>query len=104
VVLRAARYRDETERVEFGELHIFCGPNFILTVRHSESPDLSAVRTRMENDPDLLRLGTEAVLYAILDAVVDGYARWWPACRTTSTRSKPKCSVAIPEFRVASTN
>lgn len=70
VVLRAARYRDETERVEFGELHIFCGPNFILTVRHSESPDLSAVRTRMENDPDLLRLGTEA----ILDAVVDGYA------------------------------
>ena len=74
VVLRAARYRDETERVEFGELHIFCGPNFILTVRHSESPDLSAVRTRMENDPDLLRLGTEAVLYAILDAVVDGYA------------------------------
>ncbi|KJF20870.1 transporter [Rhodococcus sp. ACPA4] len=74
VVLRAARYRDETERVEFGELHVFCGPNFVLTVRHSESPDLTAVRTRMENDPDLLRLGTEAVLYAILDAVVDGYA------------------------------
>ncbi|MFE3289512.1 magnesium and cobalt transport protein CorA [Rhodococcus sp. NPDC059234] len=74
VVLRAARYVDETERVDFGELHIFCGPTFVLTVRHSESPDLSAVRTRMENDPDLLRLGPEAVLYAILDAVVDGYA------------------------------
>ncbi|AOW91678.1 transporter [Rhodococcus sp. WMMA185] len=74
VVLRAARYCDETERVEFGELHIFCGPNFVLTVRHSESPDLSAVRRRMESDPDLLSLGTEAVLYAILDAVVDGYA------------------------------
>jgi magnesium transporter len=74
VVLRAARYVDESERVDFGELHVFVGPTFVLTVRHSESPDLSAVRHRMENDPDLLRLGPEAVLYAILDAVVDGYA------------------------------
>ncbi|MFD4366792.1 magnesium and cobalt transport protein CorA [Rhodococcus sp. NPDC058521] len=74
VVLRAARYCDDTERVEFGELHVFCGKTFVLTVRHSESPDLSAVRARMESDPDLLRLGPEAVLYAILDAVVDGYA------------------------------
>lgn len=74
VVLRAARYMDERERVDFGELHIFCGPTFVLTVRHSESPDLSKVRTRMENTPDLLRLGPEAVLYAILDAVVDGYS------------------------------
>jgi magnesium transporter len=74
VVLRAARYVDETERVDFGELHVFCGPTFVLTVRHSESPDLSAVRSRMEHDPELLRLGPEAVLYAILDAVVDGYA------------------------------
>ncbi len=74
VVLRAARYVDETEEVEFGELHIFTGPGFVLTLRHAESPNLAAVRQRMENDPDLLRLGREAVLYAILDAVVDGYA------------------------------
>lgn len=74
VVLRAARYVDRTERVDFGELHVFCGRNFILTVRHAESPDLSAVRARMENHPELLRLGPEAVLYAICDAVVDGYA------------------------------
>jgi magnesium transporter len=74
VVLRAARYRDETEDVDFGELHIFLNPDFVLTVRHSEAPDLSGVRRRLEADPDLLRLGTEAVLYAILDAVVDGYA------------------------------
>lgn len=74
VVLRAARYLDESESVDFGELHIFCGPTFVLTVRHSESPDLSAVRDRMEGDPELLKLGPEAVLYAILDAVVDGYA------------------------------
>ncbi|NKS75922.1 transporter, partial [Rhodococcus hoagii] len=74
VVLRAARYLDESETVDFGELHIFCGPTFVLTVRHSESPDLSNVRDRMESDPELLKLGPEAVLYAILDAVVDGYA------------------------------
>jgi magnesium transporter len=74
VVLRAARYLDATEEVDFGELHIFVGRNFILTVRHSEAPDLAMVRRRMEDDPELLRRGTEAVLYAILDAVVDGYA------------------------------
>jgi magnesium transporter len=74
VVLRAARYLDEVEEVEFGEIHVFVGSNFVLTVRHSQAPDLAAVRRRMESDPDLLRLGPEAVLYAILDGVVDGYA------------------------------
>jgi len=74
VVLRAARYLDEVEEVSFGEIHLFVGANFVLTVRHSQAPDLAAVRRRMESDPDLLRLGTEAVLYAILDGVVDGYA------------------------------
>jgi len=74
VVLKAARYRDEIEEVEFGELHLFLGKEFAITVRHSESPDLSRVRRRLESEPDLLAKGSEAVLYAILDAVVDGYA------------------------------
>lgn len=74
VVLRAARYVDETEEVEFGEVHVFLGPDFVITVRHSEAPDLAAVRRRLESNPDLLRLGPEAILYAILDRVVDGYA------------------------------
>ena len=73
VVLRAARYLDDVEEVEFGELHVFVGKDFLITVRHAESPDLSDVRHRLESDPELLALGTEAVLYAILDAVVDGY-------------------------------
>ena len=74
VVLRSARYLDDVEEVEFGEIHLFVGANFVLTVRHSQAPDLAAVRRRMEDDPELLSLGPEAVLYAILDSVVDGYA------------------------------
>ncbi|MFJ3892211.1 magnesium and cobalt transport protein CorA [Streptomyces sp. NPDC090083] len=74
VVLSAARYLDTTEEVDFGELHVFVGPDFVITVRHGAAPDLSAVRQRMEETPELLKLGPEAVLYAILDAVVDGYA------------------------------
>ncbi|MCG0283873.1 magnesium and cobalt transport protein CorA [Streptomyces sp. PSAA01] len=74
VVLRAARYLDAPEEVDFGELHVFVGPDFVITVRHGAAPDLSAVRTRMESTPELLALGPEAVLYAILDAAVDGYA------------------------------
>ncbi|MGP3982184.1 magnesium and cobalt transport protein CorA [Streptomyces sp. KR80] len=74
VVLRAARYLDDPEDIDFGELHVFVGADFVITVRHGAAPDLSAVRHRMEAAPELLRLGPEAVLYAILDAVVDGYA------------------------------
>lgn len=73
VVLRAARYLDALEEVDFGELHVFVGPDFVITVRHGAAPDLSAVRRRMEDTPELLKLGPEAVLYAILDSVVDGY-------------------------------
>jgi magnesium transporter len=73
-VLRAARYKDDVEEVEFGEIHVFVGSNFVLTVRHSDAPDLGRVRRRMEDDPELLARGPEAVLYAILDSVVDGYA------------------------------
>lgn len=74
VVLRAATYLDDVEEVEFGEIHVFVGPRFVVTVRHSRTPDLAAVRRRMEGDPELLARGPEAVLYKIMDGVVDGYA------------------------------
>ena len=73
VVLRPARYLDAPEEVEFGEVHMFVGPNFAITVRHAESPDLGRVRKRLQNTPDLLVLGPQAVLYAVLDEVVDEY-------------------------------
>ncbi|NQX04087.1 magnesium and cobalt transport protein CorA [Rathayibacter sp. VKM Ac-2856] len=74
VVLRPARYVDSAETVVFGELHVFVGPDFVVTIRHADSPDLAAVRKRLEGDPQLLARGPEAVLYAILDQVVDEYA------------------------------
>lgn len=46
-VLRPARYLDDVEKVEFGELHVFVGPDFVVTVRHAESPNLAKVRRRM---------------------------------------------------------
>lgn len=74
VVLRPARYLDAEEEVEFGEVHVFVGRDFVVTVRHAEEPDLGQVRRRLESDPILLAHGPEAVLYAILDEVVDRYA------------------------------
>lgn len=73
VVLRPARYIDSHEVVEVGEVHLFLGPDFVITVRHAEEPDLGAVRRRLEDDPALLAHGPFAVLYAVLDKVVDDY-------------------------------
>jgi len=73
VVLRPARYLDAAEEVEFGELHVFVGPGFVVTIRHAEAPNLGKVRRRLEAAPELLAMGPEAVLYAVLDEVVDEY-------------------------------
>ncbi len=73
VVLRPARYVDPTEVVEIGELHVFIGKEVVVTIRHAVEPDLAEVRERLENEPDLLKLGPLAVLYAILDRIVDDY-------------------------------
>ncbi|WP_448721460.1 magnesium and cobalt transport protein CorA [Microbacterium natoriense] len=74
MVLRPARYLDAAEEVEFGEVHVIVGPDFVVTIRHAEAPDLGRVRRRLEGDPALLRRGPEAVLYAIVDEVVDEYS------------------------------
>jgi len=73
-VLRPARYIDAKEEVEFGEVHIFTGPDFVITVRHAETPNLGEVRKRLEKRPERLALGPEAVLYEIIDQVVDEYS------------------------------
>ncbi|MET1021035.1 MAG: magnesium/cobalt transporter CorA [Arthrobacter sp.] len=72
-VLRPARYLDESETVEFGELHIFTGGNFVVTVRHAETAGVAQVRRRLEEHREFLVHGPEAVLYALMDQVVDDY-------------------------------
>jgi magnesium transporter len=74
VVLKSARYLDSSRTVEFGEIHAFVGPDFIVTVRHGEASSLQGVRQAIENEPDLLRRGPAAILYVIMDHVVDDYA------------------------------
>jgi magnesium transporter len=74
VVLRTARYVDELEEVEFGEVSIFIGPGFIITVRQGVASDLHEARLRLERHPKLLEEGPSSVLWAILDKIVDDYA------------------------------
>lgn len=74
VVLRPARYLDADERVEFGEVHVFVGGDFVVAIRHAEKPDLGRVRARLEAAPELLARGPLGVLYAIVDQIVDEYA------------------------------
>jgi len=73
-VLKSARYLDESESVEFGEIHVFVGADFVVTVRHGEASTLDRVRRRLESMPELLCRGPEAILYAIMDRLVDDYA------------------------------
>ena len=73
VVLKTARYVDSAEVVEFGEILIFLGKGFLVTVRHGPASDLHDVRRHLENDPERLTGGPGAVLHAIVDRVVDDY-------------------------------
>lgn len=72
-VLRPARYIDSSERVEFGEVHIITGANYAIVIRHSETPDLSTVRAQLEDNPERFDDGPDAVLFAVLDEIVDQY-------------------------------
>jgi magnesium transporter len=74
LVLKTARYVDPSEVVELGELLVFLGHDFVITVRHGEASSLKPVREALENDPERLRAGPGAVLHAILDRVVDDYS------------------------------
>ncbi len=73
VVLKVLDYVEETSDVETGQVSIFAGPGYALTVRYGPVGELGGVRTRLEAREDLMRSGPAAVLYGVLDHVVDGY-------------------------------
>jgi len=74
VVIKTARYVDPDEVVRIGEILVFLGHDYIVTVRHGEASSLHEVRERLEQTPELLRCGPGAVLHAALDKVVDDYS------------------------------
>jgi magnesium transporter len=74
VIVRTARYDGDDEEVDFGEISVFVAPTFVITVRQGVATDLTGVRQRLEERPELLATGSVSVLWAVLDAVVDTYA------------------------------
>ncbi|MFF3887652.1 magnesium/cobalt transporter CorA [Streptomyces sp. NPDC001914] len=73
VVLKPVSYEPQSDTVTSGEVMVFVGDSFVVTVRHGEESPLKAVRRRLESDPETLRHGPTAVLYSIADATVDHY-------------------------------
>jgi magnesium transporter len=74
IVLRTTRYDDAKEEVEFGEIHLFAGPDYVVAVRQGEASELIGVRKRLDTHEDLLEAGPSAVVWAIVDKVVDDYS------------------------------
>ncbi|MFI5762415.1 magnesium and cobalt transport protein CorA [Streptomyces sp. NPDC051563] len=86
VALKTIWYVEKDGAVETGEVMLFVGPRFVLTVRHgSVDPCVEAAR-RLDAGPDMLRFGTWAVLHAVLDVAIDGYGDAAAGVRTALNR------------------
>lgn len=72
-VFKLLGYVEETSDVETGQIAVFVGPSYVLSVRQGEPGDLTGLRRRLEANHELLTTGPLAVLHGILDVVVDGY-------------------------------
>jgi magnesium transporter len=79
MVLKTATYVEHehltatSEVVDTGEVMVFLGPHYVITVRHGQHGGLKELRSRLEEQPDLLCLGPAAVLYSVADLVVDTF-------------------------------
>ncbi len=72
-MLKTLRYVEETSDVETGEVMVFLGDRFVVTVRRGDANPLAGVRARLEQNAEHLSLGPAAVLHAVMDSVVDNY-------------------------------
>jgi hypothetical protein len=73
IVYKTAQYDDRKGTIEFGELDIFLGVGFVIAVRHGAAGDPRRTQFRLEERPELLKVGPAAVVWGILDMVVDDY-------------------------------
>jgi magnesium transporter len=73
LVLKTVRYVDTSEVVDIGEVMVFTGPDFVITVGHGAAAGLADVRRQLEATPDVLAIGPDVVMWALADRIVDGY-------------------------------
>lgn len=73
MVLKTLRYIERTSDVETGQIVVFAGPHYVLTIRYGELSPLRGIRERLEAHPQFLARGPIAVLHGVLDTVVDQY-------------------------------
>lgn len=73
LILKTLWYVDEQDAVETGEIALFVGRDFVVSVRHGEGTELSTARHDLESRTTVLGHGPSAVAYAVCDRVVDGY-------------------------------
>jgi magnesium transporter len=73
MVVKTVRYHGGEDLVQIGEVMVFVGPDFLITVRHGEAGGLGNVREQLELQPELLALGPAAALHAVVDRIVDAY-------------------------------
>jgi magnesium transporter len=73
IVYKTASFNDRTKEVDFGEVVIFIGVGYVIVVRHGTAGDPIRTRLRVEKRPELLKVGPAAVVWGILDVIVDDY-------------------------------
>lgn len=73
LVLKTLWYVDEDDAVETGEINVFVGHDFVITVRHRRGGRLDVARRYLEGEEHVLSHGPSAVVYAVCDTVVDAY-------------------------------
>ncbi len=73
LVLRTIRYDDKDELATLGEMTLLVRPHSIVTIRHGRASALSETRAALERDPDRMRLGSTAVMVAVIGHVIDDY-------------------------------
>lgn len=76
LVFKTLMEDDPHHPLQLGEISVFLGDNFVVTVRHGAANPLSGVRHRVEATPELLKHGPSAVLYAVADLIVDSYSSY----------------------------
>lgn len=73
LTLKTLWYVDADDQVETGEINLFVGRDFVITVRHGRGSELHSARNRLEGESAVLTHGPSSVVYAVCDTVVDSY-------------------------------